>query len=70
LGKINVDTIGLLGFALNINGLRPFHFLLFGKGLCYDPEGRELHKKSNAGLRPLHFSLFEDYAMIPNRGVT
>jgi hypothetical protein len=50
-----MDTIGLLGFALNINGLRPFHFLLFGKGFCYDPEEGDLHKKSNAGLRPFHF---------------
>jgi hypothetical protein len=38
-----MDTIGLLGFALNINGLRPFHFLLFGKGLCYDPEEGDKH---------------------------
>jgi hypothetical protein len=25
--------------------------------------------KSNAGLCPLHFSLFEDYAMIPKGGI-
>jgi len=66
-----MDTIGLLGFALNINGLRPFHFLLFGKGLCYDPEEGDLHKKSNAGLRPFHFLLFflckASFASNPNK---
>jgi hypothetical protein len=36
-----MDALGLLGSALNINGLCPYHF-----------------------------SLFEDYGMIPKRGVT
>jgi hypothetical protein len=44
-----MDTIGLLGFALNINGLRPFHFLLF-EDYAMIPKGRSYIKNQMLGF--------------------